>query len=92
MVASGREGEAFDLGALAGPVYVGEADWDVGRCITGPPEKVAHVLAKLAGLGALQVQVRPRSRSVAELVDQIGLLGTEVLPLLAEVRPRPLFG
>ncbi len=92
MIAAGREGEAFDLGALAGPVYVGEADWDVGPGITGPPEKVAHVLGKLAGLGAVQVQVRPRSRSVDELVDQIGRLGADVLPLLAEVRPRPLFG
>ncbi len=91
MVASGREGEAFDLGALAGPVHVGEPDWDVGPGIVGPPEKVAHVLAKLAGLGAVQVQVRPRSRSAAELVDQIGRLGADVLPHLAEVRPRPLF-
>lgn len=72
-------------------MYVGEPDWDVGRCITGPPEKVAHILGKLAGLGALQVQVRPRSRSIDEVVEQIGLLGSEVLPRLAEVRPRPLF-
>ncbi|WCO65536.1 TIGR03619 family F420-dependent LLM class oxidoreductase [Iamia majanohamensis] len=91
MVAAGREGEGFDLGALAGPIYVGDADWDVGPGIVGPPGKVAHVLSKLAGLGAVQVQVRPRSRSVAELVDQIGRLGTDVLPHLAEVRPRPLF-
>lgn len=92
LTAAGREGEPFDLGALAGPIYVGEPDWDVGRCITGPPEKVAHVLAKLAGLGATQVQVRPRSRSATELVDQIGRVGSDILPLLAEVRPRPLFG
>ena len=91
MVAAGREGEAFDLGALAGPVYVGEPDWDVGPCLSGAPEKVAHVLGKLAGLGALQVQVRPRARSAAELVDQIGRLGDDVIPRLAEVRPRPLF-
>jgi len=91
LVANGREGESFDLGALAGPIYMGDADWDVGPCITGSPEKVAHVLGKLAGLGVLQVQVRPRSRSAAEMVDQLGRLGAEVLPLLAEVRPRPLF-
>lgn len=91
MVAAGREGEAFDLGALAGPIYIGDADWDVGPGIVGEPEKVAHVLSKLAGLGAVQVQVRPRSRSAAELVDQIGRLGADVLPHLAEVRPRPLF-
>jgi len=91
LVAAGREGQPFDVGALAGPIYVGQADWDVGPGITGPPEKVAHVLAKLAGLGAGQVQIRPRSRSCGELLDQLGRLGDEVLPLLAEVRPRPLF-
>jgi probable F420-dependent oxidoreductase len=91
LVDAGREGEPFDVGALAGPVYLGEPTWDVGRCITGPPEKVAHILGKMAGLGALQVQVRPRSRSVDELVEQIERIGAEVLPLLADVRPRPLF-
>ncbi|HEX7135154.1 MAG TPA: TIGR03619 family F420-dependent LLM class oxidoreductase [Iamia sp.] len=91
LVDAGREGEPFDVGALAGPVYVGEPTWDVGRCLSGPPEKIAHVLGKMAGLGALQVQVRPRSRDVGELVDQIERIGAEVLPLLAEARPRPLF-
>lgn len=91
LVDAGREGEPFDVGALAGPVYVGDPTWDVGRCITGPPEKIAHILGKMAGLGALQVQVRPRSRSVGELVEQIERIGAEVLPLLADVRPRPLF-
>jgi len=91
LVAAGREGEPFDVGALAGPVYVGEPTWDVGRCISGPPEKVAHILAKLGGLGALQVQVRPRSRDAQEMVDQVERIGAEVLPLLADVRPRPLF-
>lgn len=91
LVTAGREGQPFDVGALMGEVYVGEPDWDVGRCLTGPPEKIAHVLGKMAGLGALQVQVRPRSRDVAEYVDQVERLGSEVLPLLADVRPRPLF-
>lgn len=91
LVAAGREGEPFDVGALIGPVHVGEPTWDVGRTLSGPPEKIAHVLGKLAGLGALQIQVRPRSRSVAELVEQVERLGAEVLPLLADVRPRPLF-
>ncbi len=91
LVAAGREGEPFDVGALAGPVHVGEPTWDTGPCLSGPPEKLAHVLGKLAGLGALQVQVRPRSRDAAEYVDQVERLGAEVLPLLADVRPRPLF-
>jgi probable F420-dependent oxidoreductase len=91
LVDAGREGERFDVGALAGPVHVGEPTWDVGRCISGPPEKIAHILGKMAGLGALQVQVRPRSRDADELVDQIERFGAEVLPLLADVRPGALF-
>jgi len=59
--------------------------------LAGPPEKVAHVIGKLVDLGARQVQVRPLSRSVDELVDQIERLGSEVVPLVAERRPRPLF-
>lgn len=89
--AAGRQGEDFDLGALAGPVHLGEPTWDVGRCLTGPPEKIAHVLAKLAGLGARQVQVRLRSRDAEEAVDQVEAFGATVLPLLADVRPAPLF-
>ncbi len=88
---AGREGERFDVGALAGPIFVGEPTWDVGRGIVGPPEKVAHVLGKMAGLGALQVQIRPRARDAQELVDQIELIGAEVLPLLADTTPAPLF-
>lgn len=91
LVAAGREGEPFDVGAIAGPVYVGTPAWEVGRTTSGPPEKVAHILAKLAGMGALQIQLRPRARSVDELIDQIGALGADVLPRLAEVRPRGLF-
>ncbi len=91
LVAAGREGEPFDVGALIGPIYVGDPSWDVGRALFGPPEKIAHVLGKLAGLGALQVQIRPRARDAGELVEQIERVGAEVLPLLAEVRPRSLF-
>ncbi|MCU1351721.1 MAG: F420-dependent oxidoreductase [Acidimicrobiales bacterium] len=79
---AGRE-EAFDLGALVGATYVGTPDWDLGApALTGPPEKVAHVLRKLGALGVGQVQVRLRSRSASELVDQIHAFGTQVGPLL----------
>ena len=67
-----------------GPTYVGEPTWDLGGpALTGPPSKVAHVLRKFHAMGAAQVQVRLRSRSVDELVDQIHRLGAEVLPDLA---------
>lgn len=80
--AAGRR-DRFDLGALIGSTYVGDPDWDLGGpALTGSPEKVAHVLKKLAALGVGQVQVRLRSRSVDELVDQIGRVGAEVIPLL----------
>ena len=82
--AAGRH-DGFDLGALIGPTYVGDPDptWDLGGpALTGSPEKLAHVLGKLAGLGVGQVQVRLRSRSVTELTDQIARFGAEVLPLL----------
>lgn len=80
---AGRHDHEFDVGALAGPVYVGEPDWDLGGpAIVGSPDKVAHILGKFAAMGVGQVQVRPRSRSVGELVDQIGRIGAEVIPQL----------
>jgi probable F420-dependent oxidoreductase len=80
--AAGRH-DAFDIGALIGPTYVGEPDWDLsGPALTGPPEKLAHVLRKLSAMGVGQVQVRLRSRSAAELVDQIGRFGADVIPHL----------
>jgi probable F420-dependent oxidoreductase len=81
--AAGRGDDPIDLGALVGAVYVGEPTWDVGQqTLTGPPAKVAHVLGKYAELGVGQVQVRFRSRSATELVDQIKAFGADVLPLL----------
>lgn len=79
---AGRTGR-FDIGALAGPVHVGDPSWDMVRpTLTGEPEKIAHVLGRFSDLGVAQAQIQLRSRSVAELVDQIGRFGTEVLPLL----------
>ncbi|MCU1496262.1 MAG: monooxygenase [Acidimicrobiales bacterium] len=80
--AAGRH-DPFDLGALQGPTYVGEPDWDLGGpALTGSPDKLAHVLAKFGALGVGQVQIRLRSRSADELVDQIGRFGAEVIPKL----------
>lgn len=75
--------DAFDFGALVGGVYVGEADWDLGGpTLTGPPEKVVHVLRKFRAMGVGQAQVRLRSRSLDELLDQIGRFGADVIPHL----------
>lgn len=75
--------DAFDVGALMGPVYVGEPNWDLGGpTLAGSPDKIAHVLNKLAAIGVGQAQVRLRSRSLDELLDQIGRFGADVLPQL----------
>ena len=82
--AAGRH-DPFDVGALVGPTYVGDPSWDTGpHTLSGPPEKLAHVLRKFSALGVAQAQVRLRSRSVDELEDQIEQFGREVLPLLAD--------
>jgi probable F420-dependent oxidoreductase len=80
--AAGRH-DPFDVGALVGPTYVGEPTWDLGGpALAGPPEKLAHVLGKYRAMGVTNVQVRLRSRSADELVEQIERFGTEVIPLL----------
>lgn len=81
--AAGRHAP-FAVGALLGATYVGDPDWDLdGPALSGSPGKLAHVLAKFAAFGVTQVQIRLRSRSAAELVDQIGRFGAEVIPQLA---------
>ena len=80
---AGGEGP-FTVGAIVEPLYVGRPDWDVGRrTITGPPAAVAESLRAYRAMGVDQIQVRFRSRSRAELVDQIAGFGAEVGPLLA---------
>jgi probable F420-dependent oxidoreductase len=79
---AGRGDEPFTIGALSGPLYVGEPSWDIGRAVTGSPEQVAGFLRVLAGLGVNQIQVGFRSRDAHELYDQIRLFGAEVAPLV----------
>ncbi|SMF56764.1 LLM class F420-dependent oxidoreductase [Streptomyces sp. Amel2xC10] len=71
------------VGALTEPLYVGTPAWDVGRrTLTGPAEALAESLRAYAAMGVDQIQVRFRSRSLAELTDQIAAFGTEVAPRL----------
>ncbi|MFH8633508.1 TIGR03619 family F420-dependent LLM class oxidoreductase [Streptomyces lydicus] len=71
------------IGAIAEPVYVGEPGWDVGRrALTGPPERIAASLREYGAMGVTQIQVRFRSRSRAELTDQMAAFGTDVAPCL----------
>jgi len=79
---AGIEGP-YVMGALAEPLYVGRAGWDVGRrTIAGRPEELAESLRAYRGMGVDQIQVRFRCRSRGELTDQIEAFGETVAPLL----------
>ncbi|MFE6619389.1 TIGR03619 family F420-dependent LLM class oxidoreductase [Streptomyces sp. NPDC057740] len=79
---SGNDGP-FTVGAIAEPLYVGVPAWDVGRrTVGGPPDAVAESLRAYRAMGVDQVQVRFRSRSRAELTDQVEAFGETVAPLL----------
>ncbi|MFF8608978.1 LLM class F420-dependent oxidoreductase [Streptomyces sp. NPDC015346] len=71
------------VGAIAEALYVGEADWDVGRrTLTGKPEALAESLRAYEEMGVHQIQVRFRSRSRTELTDQMAAFAAEVAPHL----------
>jgi probable F420-dependent oxidoreductase len=79
---AGVEGP-FSVGAIAEPLYVGTPGWDVGRrTLSGPADAVAESLRSFSTMGVDQVQVRFRSRSRSELVEQMAAFGAEVRPLL----------
>ncbi|MFI1723075.1 LLM class F420-dependent oxidoreductase [Streptomyces sp. NPDC020489] len=73
----------FTVGAIAEPLYVGQPAWDVGRrTLTGSAEQLAESLRAYRAMGVHQIQVRLRSRSRAELTDQIAAFGANVGPRL----------
>ncbi|WP_050515273.1 TIGR03619 family F420-dependent LLM class oxidoreductase [Streptomyces rimosus] len=72
-----------EAGAIAEPLYVGTPAWEVGRrTLAGPPERLAHSLREYGAMGVQQIQVRFRSRSRAELIDQMAAFAAEVAPHL----------
>lgn len=71
------------IGAIVEPLYVGEPRWDVGRrTLSGAAERIADSLREYGAMGVQQIQVRFRSRSRDELVDQMAEFGSAVAPLL----------
>ncbi|MGW0293140.1 TIGR03619 family F420-dependent LLM class oxidoreductase [Streptomyces tuirus] len=73
----------FTVGAIVEPLYVGTPRWEVGRrTLTGGPRELAESLRAYRAMGVHQVQVRFRSRSRGELIDQIAAFGAEVAPEL----------
>ncbi|MEU6050770.1 LLM class F420-dependent oxidoreductase [Streptomyces xanthochromogenes] len=75
--------DPITVGAITEVLYVGEPGWDTGRrALTGKPEALAESLRAYRAMGVDQIQVRFRSRSRAELMDQMGAFGAEVAPHL----------
>ncbi|MFC5636364.1 LLM class F420-dependent oxidoreductase [Streptomyces bullii] len=73
----------FTVGAITEPLYVGEPSWEVGRrTLTGCPDGLAESLRAYRAMGVHQIQVRFRSRSRAELTDQIAAFGADIAPHL----------
>ncbi|WP_323449426.1 LLM class F420-dependent oxidoreductase [Streptomyces yaizuensis] len=75
--------EPLVVGAIAEPLHLGTPSWDVGRrTLTGAPGAVAESLREYAALGVDRLQVRFRSRSRTELIDQMETFSVEVAPFL----------
>jgi probable F420-dependent oxidoreductase len=78
-----RPGAAIDLGFMPEFIYIGTPSWDVGASrLTGAPERIAESLREAYDLGCNTLFVHFRSRSRAELCDQLAAFGAEVAPLL----------
>jgi hypothetical protein len=77
-----RGDDPIDIGALSGPMYVGTPTWEAGRCVKGEPEKLAGYLRTYRDIGANHVQLRFRSRSLDEQLDQLRAFAADVAPLL----------
>jgi probable F420-dependent oxidoreductase len=75
--------EPIDIGAITELVHVGTPRWDVGnRTISGSPEAIAASLNEFGTMGVSHLQVRFRSRDLAEQLDQMAAFGADVAPLL----------
>ncbi|MBD0738441.1 LLM class F420-dependent oxidoreductase [Streptomyces sp. CBMA29] len=73
----------IEIGAIAEPLYVGEPGWHVGRhTLHGKPDALAESLRAYRAMGVDQIQVRFRSRGVAELLDQMAAFAADVAPHL----------
>ena len=78
-----RGGEPIDIGINTEYIHLGEPDFDTGAwCLTGAAEPIAERLRGYGALGANHLQVRFRTRSAAEYVDQVQRFGEQVVPLL----------
>ena len=79
---AGRSGP-FAVNVIPPALFVGEPDWEIGRrSVSGKPEQLAETLRAYVALGATHLQLRPRSRSADEYLEQLERIAGEVLPLV----------
>lgn len=80
-----RGDDPIDLGTTIAPdfLYVGTPAWDVGeRTISGSGERIADSLNEFGAMGVNHLQIRFRSRSLDELLDQMAAFQRDVAPHL----------
>jgi probable F420-dependent oxidoreductase len=78
---NGRADRPFAVGANAEILYLGDPWFETGpQHLTGEPGPMVERLARYRDIGVNQIQIRFRSRSAAELCDQIERFGVEVAP------------
>ncbi len=81
--AKARGDVPIEIGANSEWLYVGKPGFDLGpNARSGGGEEIAASLRELGALGVQHVGVRFRTRSAAELVDQIETFAAEVAPHL----------
>jgi probable F420-dependent oxidoreductase len=74
----------IDVGWVTPPLYVGTPRWDVSdvETLSGTPAELAAAMRDVGDLGVDHLQIRLRSRGLAELLDQMDAWAADVAPLL----------
>jgi probable F420-dependent oxidoreductase len=79
--AAGRDGLPFTVGAILSPMFLGDpgAGWELPRWTLLGAERINQEVADYEAMGVDQVQVRFRSRSCDEYVEQVERFAAEVI-------------
>lgn len=80
-----RGDDPIDVGATVAPesLYIGDPAWDVGDAtVSGSPTRVADSLNEFGAMGVNHIQLRFRSRTLDELLDQMDAFHRDVAPQL----------
>lgn len=85
-----RNGASLDIGTIVEPMYIVESNrndpgWELpAGSLVGHAERIAESLRELASMGVNHLQVRFRSRSAQECIEQVQRFAALVVPLLSE--------